>query len=109
MLSRWNHFSFHLTVPSISFQVQNLKKKITLIEGQRKAIYTSLEKEKACNREREINLEEELVTLKEELVRSQATKETLLDKVPGGSNSDRLAYICNLQSTKCIKVLSRKK
>ena len=52
-----------------------------------------MEKEKACNREREINLEEELVTLKEELVRSQATKETLLDKVPGGCNSDRLSYI----------------
>ena len=68
-----------------------MKKKITLIEGQRKAIYTSLEKEKAGNRDREINLEEELATLKEELVRSQATKETLLDKVTGGSSSDRLA------------------
>lgn len=73
-------------------QVQNLKKKITLIEGQRKAIYTSLEKEKANNREREINLEEELAALKEELVRSQSTKESLLDKVPGGSSSDRLVY-----------------
>ena len=73
-------------------QVQNLKKKITLIEGQRKAIYTSLEKEKANNREREINLEEELAALKEELVRSQSTKESLLDKVPGGSSSNRLVY-----------------
>ena len=45
-----------------------MKKKITLIEGQRKAIYTSLEKEKVGNRDREINLEEELATLKEELV-----------------------------------------
>ena len=78
-----------------------MKKKITLIEGQRKAIYTSLEKEKAGNRDREINLEEELATLKEELVRSQATKETLLDKVPGGSSSDRLAIyqLCSRQET----------
>ena len=52
-------------------------------------MYTSLEKAKASNREREINLEEELISLKEELVRSQSTKETLLDKVPRGTESDR--------------------
>lgn len=81
-----------------------MKKKITLIEGQRKAIYTSLEKEKAGNRDREINLEEELATLKEELVRSQATKETLLDKVPGGSSSDRLAYVNDVHGIKLFKL-----
>jgi hypothetical protein len=69
--------------------VEDLKKKIALIEGQRKAIYTSLEKEKAKNREREMMIEEELLELKKDLVRSQSTKESLLDKVKLPAHMDR--------------------
>ena len=74
---------------SSATRVEDLKKKIALIEGQRKAIYTSLEKEKAKNREREMVIEEELLELKKELVRSESTKETLLDKVKIHAHMDR--------------------
>ena len=74
---------------SSATRVEDLKKKIALIEGQRKAIYTSLEKEKAKNREREMMIEEELLELKKDLVRSQSTKESLLDKVKLPAHMDR--------------------
>ena len=70
-------------------KVQHLKKKITLIEGQRKAIYASREKEKTANKEREAVMEEEVQALQAELARMETTGETLLDKVPANINLDR--------------------
>ena len=69
--------------------MQHLKKKITLVEGQRKAIYASREKEKNANKDREVAMEEELHTLQAELAKMETTRETLLDKVPIKINLDR--------------------
>jgi hypothetical protein len=66
---------------SSASKVVNLKKKITLIEGQRKALFTSCEKQKAINKERETNIDGELLTMKKELITSKSTRETLLDKM----------------------------
>ena len=62
-------------------KMTDFKKKITLIEGQRKALFTTYEKEKKSNRDKEKDLTEEVLGAQKDLIKSQTTKETLLTKV----------------------------
>ena len=62
-------------------KMTDFKKRITLIEGQRKALYTTYEKEKKSNRDREKELVDEVLDAHKDLIESQTTRESLLTKV----------------------------
>ena len=60
----------------------DFKKKISLLEGKRKAIYTKFEKEKKRNKEREVELGGEIVDAHKAYIKSLTTDDTLLSNVP---------------------------
>ena len=60
----------------------DFKKKISLLEGKRKAIYTKFEKEKYRNKMREEQLGGEIINAHKDYIRSLTTDEALLSNVP---------------------------
>ena len=64
----------------------DFKKKISLLEGKRKAMYTKFEKEKRRNKEREAQLGGEIVTAHQDYIKSLTTDEALLTNVPSFPN-----------------------
>ena len=60
----------------------DFKKKISLLEGKRKAIYTKTEKEKKINKEREVQLGGDIINAHREYIRSLTTDDTLLSNIP---------------------------
>ena len=56
----------------------DFKKKISLLEGQRKALYTKYEKEKMKNKEREVDLEEEIIQSHKDYIKSLTTTDAVL-------------------------------
>ena len=60
----------------------DFKKKISLLEGKRKAIYTKMEKEKKINKEREVQLGGDIINAHREYIRSLTTDDTLLSNIP---------------------------
>ena len=60
----------------------DFKKKISLLEGKRKAIYTKMEKEKKINKEREAQLGGDIINAHKEYIRSLTTDDTLLSNIP---------------------------
>ena len=64
----------------------DFKKKISLLEGKRKAMYTKFEKEKRRNKEREAQLGGEIVAAHQDYIKSLTTDEALLTNVPSYPN-----------------------
>ena len=62
-------------------KLTDFKKKISLLEGKRKALYTKFEKEKKRNKERESELGGEIVNAHKDYIKSLTTDETILTKV----------------------------
>ena len=62
-------------------KLTDFKKKISLLEGKRKALYTKFEKEKKRNKERESELGGEIVNAHKDYIKSLTTDETILNKV----------------------------
>lgn len=62
-------------------QMAEMKKKIQLVEGERKAIFEDSEREKEENKERIRKLSEEIKQYKNEFQKAQKTGETILKKV----------------------------
>ena len=56
----------------------DFKKKISLLEGQRKAMYTKYEKEKMKNKEKEVEIEEEILQNHKDYIKSLTTNDAVL-------------------------------
>ena len=59
----------------------DFKKKISLLEGQRKAIYTKYEKEKRRNKEKEMEIGGEILNSHQDYIRSLTTNDSVLKRV----------------------------
>ena len=59
----------------------DFKKKISLLEGQRKAIYTKFEKEKRRNKEKEMEMGGEILQSHQEYIKSLTTNDAVLKRV----------------------------
>ena len=88
-------------------KMTDFKKKITLIEGQRKALFTTFEKEKKSNRNKEKDLTEEVLDAQKDLIESQSTRETLLTKVKRRPHMDT-TVLSRLSPTSAIASLDYK-
>ena len=88
-------------------KMTDFKKKITLIEGQRKAMFTTYEKEKKSNRDKEKDLVDEVLDAQKDLIESQTTRETLLTKVKKRPHMDT-KVLSRLSPTSAIVSLDYK-
>ena len=59
----------------------DFKKKISLLEGQRKAIYTKYEKEKRRNKEKEMEMGGEILNSHQDYIKSLTTNDSVLKRV----------------------------
>ena len=59
----------------------DFKKKISLLEGQRKAIYTKYEKEKRRNKEKELEMGGEILNSHQDYIKSLTTNDAVLKRV----------------------------
>ena len=59
----------------------DFKKKISLLEGQRKAIYTKYEKEKRRNKEKEMEMGGEILNSHQDYIKSLTTNDAVLKRV----------------------------
>ena len=59
----------------------DFKKKISLLEGQRKAIYTKYEKEKRRNKEKEMEMGGEILNSHRDYIKSLTTNDAVLKRV----------------------------
>ena len=59
----------------------DFKKKISLLEGQRKAIYTKFEKEKRRNQEKEVEIGGEILQSQKDYIQSLTTNDSVLKRI----------------------------
>ena len=59
----------------------DFKKKISLLEGQRKAMYTKYEKEKRRNKEKEMEMGGEILNSHQDYIKSLTTNDAVLKRV----------------------------